>query len=253
MRKAFGAAIIVFLSVGLVAGMAYIGNQRQTAQLEAQAEAYANLKPSKHSAAAGTSAEAAPSSKISKGQALNYVAMGDDIAAGRDTKTEKAAYPYLVAAALSKQRGFTVTMSSVAKSGATIGTGGLPNVSSVVAKHPNVVTIQYGNNEQTAAGSTAALYQANLTKLVRDLQAKLPKAKIILLTPWTPNAAFKRAVVAAGQTTGALVVDLTPIEVAKNTSAAAGTTSWAGPASGKWPNNDGNAQIARAIEQTVTQ
>lgn len=255
MRKFFGGAIIVLVSIVLIAVMAHLGNQRQAAQLEAQASAYTDRTPVKRSASAAsdTVKSSSSSSKIKERRKVTYVAVGDDIAAGHYTTTAKASYQYLVAAYLQKQLGFTVTMSNFAKSGATIGTSGLPNVGSIVAKKPDLVTIQYGNNEQTATGSTASLYQTNLTKLVRDLQAKLPKAKIILLTPWTQNAAFKRAAVAAGKTTGAPIVDLSPIQTAADTSAKPGTRSWSGPVSGDWPNDNGNAKIAGAINQAVSQ
>lgn len=253
MRKIFGGIVIILFSIGLIVSMAFIANQRQQAQLEKGPATYANLKLAKQ-----------PSTKISdlktrsndlkrvgQGKKLTYVAMGDDIAAGHYTSTEKAAYPYLVAAYLQKQLDFKVAMKSVWKSGATIGTSGLSNIDTVANNKPDIITIQYGNNEQTSPGSTANLYQTNLNQAIKQLQARLPKVKIILVTPWTQNSAFKKAVVSVSKLTGTKVIDISAIQTAKDTNAVKGAISWAGPVSGDWPNNAGNVRIANAIEQTV--
>lgn len=253
MRKIFGGIVIVVFSIGLIVSMALIANQRQQAQLEKESVTYANLRIAKQSSTE-TSDLKTPSNglkRVGQGKKLTYVAMGDDIAAGHYTSTEKAAYPYLVAAYLQKQLDFKVTMKSVWESGATIGTSGLSNINTVVNNKPDIITIQYGNNEQTSPGITANLYRTNLNQAIKQLQARLPKVRIILVTPWNQNSSFKKAVVSVSKLTGTKVVDISAIQTAKDTNAVKGAISWAGSVSGDWPNNAGNAKIASAIEQTV--
>lgn len=253
MRKIFEGIVLVVFSIGLIVSMALIANQRQQALLEKEYVTYANSKLARHPSPK-ISAIKAPSNalkRVGQGKKLTYVAMGDDIAAGHYTSTEKAAYPYLVAAYLQKQLDFKVTMKSVWESGATIGTSGLSNINTAVNNKPDIITIQYGNNEQTSPGSTANLYQANLNQAIKQLQARLPKVRIILVTPWNQNSAFKKAVVSVSKLTGTEVVDISTIQTAKNTTAVRGAISWAGSVSGAWPNNAGNAKIANVIGQTV--
>lgn len=253
MRKISGGIVIVLFSIGLIISMALIANQRQQVKLEKESVTYANLKFGKQPSTKINDLKTRSNGlkRVEQGKKLTYVAMGDDIAAGHYTSTERAAYPYLVAAYLQKQLDFKVTMKSVWESGATIGTSGLSNINTVVNNKPDIITIQYGNNEQTSPGSTANLYQTNLNQTIKQLQAKLPKVRIILITPWNQNSAFKKAVVSTSELTGTKVVDISTIQTAKNTIANRGTISWAGAVSGNWPNNAGNAEIATAIEQTV--
>ncbi|MFD1441637.1 SGNH/GDSL hydrolase family protein [Lacticaseibacillus hegangensis] len=257
MRKTIGGFMIVVITMIMIAGLAMIGQQRERTELQAQSASFTRTgksgasdpkpKTSKHASASSAKAKTQPK------KLLAYAAMGDDIAAGHYTTTEKAAYPYLVAARLQKSMGFKVTLTDSWRAGATIGTGGLPNLDQVAESKPDIVSLQYGNNEQSAPGGTARLYQSNLTKAVTQLKVKLPQAKIILLTPWRQQAAYQRAVLAVGQAAGATVIDISSIKAATDTSAAANTKSWAGTPSGDWPNDRGNVDIANAVTQAISQ
>ena len=256
MRKSIGGILIVFVSAILIAGLAVFGQQREQSMLEAQSERYASRssagQPIANAQSSSKAGKQTVKSQIGHNRSLTYFAMGDDIAAGHYTSTEKRSYQYLVADSLHKKLGFKVRMTGVWRSGATIGTGGLPNVNRAIAQHPDVVTLQYGNNEQLVAGSSATLFQSNLTEVVRNLREGLPKVKIILITPWTQSASYQQAVVNVSKNTGTAVVNISPVHGEKNTSATASTNSWAGAVSGRWPNDSGNTKIASAIDRVVT-
>ncbi|MFD1393594.1 SGNH/GDSL hydrolase family protein [Lacticaseibacillus jixianensis] len=254
MRRIFGGLMIVLISIIMIVGLAKIGNSREQAQLEAQSASYARTDRSSSSAVSSSSSsekKASAKPKPGQGKTLSLAVMGDDMAAGHFTSTEKSAYQYLVAADIQKSLGFKVTLTGTWRSGATIGTSGLPNISSVTTNKPDVVILQYGNNEQTAAGSTAGLYHDNLMKAVQTLRAQLPKVKVIIITPWTQNAAFQRSVTQVGSSTGVSVVDISQISTDNVNHASANTSSWAGKVSGDWPNDQGNAKIAAAVEQVI--
>ena len=256
MRKTIGALMIIVISMIMIAGLAIIGNQREQTDLDAQSASYSRSGRSRTSSAKAKASSRDSSQSVKAktrlAKAVTYAAMGDDIAAGHYTATEKGAYPYLVAADLRQSRGFTVTMIESWRVGATIGTRGLPSIDQVAEGKPDVVSLQYGNNEQTAAGSSASLYQANLTKAVSRLKAKLPQVKVILITPWRQQVAYQRAVLAVGKATGATVVDISAIEAASQAHATASTKSWAGTPRGDWPNDRGNLEIAHAVAQAIS-
>ena len=255
MRKSLGGILIVFVSVVLIAGLAIFGQRREQSMLKAQSERYVSQsskgQPTANARSSSNAGKRTVKSQIGHNRSLTYFAMGDDIAAGHYTTAKKNAYQYLVANDLHKKLGFKVRMTGAWRSGATIGTGGLSNINSAVAQHPDVVTLQYGNNEQLVAGSNAELFRSNLMTAVRDLKTKLPKAKIILISPWTQNTAYQQAVTSAGQATGTTVVNISTIHAQSNTSANVSSTSWAGRVSGSWPNDKGNAKIATAVDRAI--
>ena len=108
MRKILGGIVIVLFSIGLIISMALIANQRQQAQLKKESVTYANSKLAKQPSTKISDIKAPSNAlkRVGQGKKLTYVPMGDDIAAGHYTSTEKAAYPYLVAAYLQKQLDF---------------------------------------------------------------------------------------------------------------------------------------------------
>ncbi|WP_203623699.1 MULTISPECIES: SGNH/GDSL hydrolase family protein [unclassified Lacticaseibacillus] len=252
MRKTIGGFMIIVISVIMIAGLAIIGNQREQTELDAQSAGFSRIGRNRTSSAKVKASNHSVKAKTKLAKTVTYAAMGDDIAAGHYTATEKGAYPYLVAADLRQSQGFTVTMIESWQAGATIGTRGLPSIDQVAEGKPDVVSLQYGNNEQTAAGSSASLYQANLTKAVSQLKAKLPRVKVILITPWRQQVAYQRAVLAVGKATGSTVVDISAIEAASQTHATVSTKSWAGTPRGDWPNDRGNVEIAHAVAQVIS-
>ncbi|KRM72428.1 hypothetical protein FC34_GL000132 [Lacticaseibacillus brantae DSM 23927] len=179
------------------------------------------------------------------------MALGDSLAAGYYTTTEKNSYQYLVANQL-KNQGYQVSLDGFWQAGATLQGFASPKINRVIAMVPDIITLEYGTNEQDRTNPNYASpkqYQHQLTSVIATLQAKLPKAKILVLTSWLAETAadYTAVVKQVAKQQHVTVVNLTPIWQETDNISTPATRSFQGQGDNYHPNDAGNRAIAKAI------
>lgn len=226
-------AIFVGGAWGIITvGQHHLGNANATTQSDVTSATRTN------------STSSSASSKKTK-KTIRYAALGDGIANGTGATSKKDAYQYLLAADLRQQDDAKVTLSGQWNAGGTVKGSALPALTHILAAKPDLITIQYGNSEQNQSNlyaATTAEYQVNLTKLVQDIKQQLPKAKIVILSPWQSANANAYAAVAksVADSNGTDFVNLNAVYTNNANLAASG-----------YPNKTGNAAIAKLILNQV--
>ncbi|WP_225047575.1 SGNH/GDSL hydrolase family protein [Lacticaseibacillus kribbianus] len=257
MKRSIAYTLIVVLCLGLIGALVVVGRQRQAQALNEQTAAYhrgsakhasqqagsgaatAKVKKPVAAQSAAAKAKAAQLRAVGQGQTLNLAVMGDDIAAAK----ADGGFQYQLRDYLQTTLGYTVDVSGNWATGATIGGTGLWQVTSIAAKQPGLVIVEYGTNEQDQQNRYFAhtnTLQINLTALLNDLRGRLPNAKLVVLTSWRQaadtGADYDTAIRAAATAAGASVVDL--------------SAQWAkasNSATDHWPTKAGQRAIAQAV------
>jgi len=193
---------------------------------------------------------------VEKRAPIRYVALGDSLAAGYYTTTAKKSYQYLVTDQL-KAQGYQVTLDGFWQAGATLAGYAWPKVDQVVAMQPDVITLEYGTNEQDRTNpnfATPSQYQQNLTKMITTLKTQLPHVKILVLTSWLAETAadYTAVVREVAKQQDVTMVNLTSIWQNQANISTPTTQSFQGHGDNYHPNNAGNRAISRAITAQLT-
>lgn len=189
-------------------------------------------------------------------QRLKYVALGDSLAAGLYASKQDKSYQYLVANYLQGKLHYDVTLNGKWETGKTVAEEALPNLSEIIAMKPDLVTIEFGTNEQNRdlpGYVSPAKFHANLAKLVKALKKSNPKMTIVLVTNWKSgtDAEYRSAYKRVAKRYHVQLVSLTDIWQDSRNIAPKGSKSWAGNADGYHPNDRGNKLIAQKINHTL--
>ncbi|WP_407895108.1 SGNH/GDSL hydrolase family protein [Lacticaseibacillus sp. N501-2] len=263
--KKFGLFLAAIVAVAALGAIIFFGRQHQAEQLAAQAASHSALV-AKHPAAAKSTPVSAsssshqqtkqPNKKVGHNQPLKYVALGDSLAAGDFTSKEDLAYEYVLTRYLKNTLGFKATLDGYWEAGATLTSLAQPNYDNVVTMAPDLITIEFGTNEQDQTNpnyADPATFKTNLTNLVSGFKTDLPKAKIILLTTWKADtsAQYNAAIKAVGTQYAIPVVDISSVYAKSSNIAQSGATSWTGSGDGYHPNDAGNQAIADLLAKQV--
>lgn len=133
--------------------------------------------------------------RLSDGQGLTIVALGDSITAGANASGNfnrapfQPAYPELVRRGLAEHYGVDVRLSNLAVGG-TDTAWGITQVDTVVAAKPQLVVLAFGMND--AANRAAAEYQSNIKKIIEAIRLQLPKCEFILVASMLGNRDWTR-------------------------------------------------------------
>ncbi len=178
------------------------------------------------------------------------------MAAGFYTAKETDSYQYRIRDYLKNNLGFSVSLDGFWKAGATVTSLALPNVQKVIAMKPDLISIEYGTNEQDTTNpyyATPEQFKTNLTQLVTQLRSALPKARIVLLTPWqsTTPAPYRQVVQAVGAANSGSVVDISSVWHNQANISSKTTQSWQGTGDGYHPSSQGNLAIARLMVKAI--
>lgn len=262
MRKVFGYTLSILVGILLIGVIIVTGRAHQAKTLEDQTTAYhsqsvINASKAKVAAKVSATAEAKELRKIGKGKKLKYVALGDSLAAGYYTSAKDKSYQYLVKSYLTNMLGFKTTLDGLWQGGATIASLAIPNYQKIDDMDPDLVTIEFGTNEQDSTNDYYAYpdtFEQNLTTLVQDLKKTNSKVKIILLTSWssTTYKKYDSKVEAVAKKYKLQVANIHKVWADKtDTVAAKGDDSWRGTGDGYHPNDKGNQEIAKIIEDQI--
>lgn len=156
----------------------------------------------------------------SKKKSLKYFALGDSLSVGLFSNSKQTRFTSLFADELRKGTGKSVTEDNTSSVGKTVTNFGLPNVQTVIAADPDIVTIEFGTND-----SAYGVDQKNLGDFVTNLDSLVDQvknqtsAKILLMTTWSPSdgkyiandAIYDREIKRIGNKYGVPVVDLATI------------------------------------------
>ncbi|MCD2256920.1 SGNH/GDSL hydrolase family protein [Lactobacillus sp. CC-MHH1034] len=198
---------------------------------------------------------------------LKYVAFGDSLTVGLFADTEPQDFAHQFANQLQKETGKTIQLTKVAQVGKTVANLALPQVRSVIAQQPDVVTIEFGTNDAVGGTDAATLdrFRADLTAVVEQLQQGT-QAQLILMTTWSPangpyvanDQAFDTQIKAVAATHHVPVVDMHQIW-GTDTSVTGPSgkripdfAQW-GPRDNFHPNQTGHDLIARQLAQIIQQ
>lgn len=259
-----GAGLIVVVSILTIGITIAIGRQRQSSLLADQAARYSasaakEPKTDDDAQEPAVDTNAAPDNRddkvrnIGKNRDLKYVALGDSLAAGYNTSEEKKAYQYLVENYLSDTMGFNTTLQGRWAPGNTVGGNALEEYNEVLGMKPDLITIEYGTNEQDRTNQFYArpeTFLTNLSSLVGSYKTAFPNAKIVLLTTWKAETyeEYDAQIKAVAEKYDVKVADITDVwRKSKDTIAPKGAKSWRGEGDGYHPNDKGNREIADAI------
>jgi lysophospholipase L1-like esterase len=128
--------------------------------------------------------------RLSGGQGLTIVALGDSITAGANASGNfnqapfQPAYPELVRRGLAERYGVDVRLSNLAVGG-TDTAWGITQVDKVVAAKPQLVVLAFGMND--SANRAAADYQNNTKKIIEAIRLQLPECEFILVASMLGN------------------------------------------------------------------
>lgn len=263
MRK-IGLFFSALLAIAALGAIIFFGRQHQANQLAAQRASHSALvakqqttsKPTVTASSSSHKKATKINKKVGDNQPLKYIALGDSLAAGDYTSKENMAYEYVLTRYLKDTLGFKATLDGYWEAGATITSIAQPNYDNVVDMAPNLITIELGTNEQDQTNANYAdvtTYKTNLTNLVENFKADLPKANIILLTTWKADtsATYDAAIKAVGAKYSVPVVDISSVYAKSANIAQSGSTSWAGSGDGYHPNDAGNQAIADLLAKAV--
>lgn len=261
MRKGLGTLLMIVIGIVLISVIIITGRQRHAHLLAQQSAANASLVK-RNAAKAAASSAADPTTQLAKighGKTVKYAALGDSLAAGYETSTRENSYQYLVQAYLKHTLGFAkVDLSGFWREGTTARIGGLANVGKVIAAKPDIVTVEYGTNDQDLTNPNyvySDVFRTNMATLVNRLKKGLPHAKIVLVTSWnSPTAAeYDRQIKSVAKAAHVQIADISQVwRKDRNTISRKSQKSWRGHGDGFHPNDRGNQAIAKLIEAQLT-
>lgn len=128
--------------------------------------------------------------RLTTGQPLSIVTLGDSISAGAnasalfDAAPYQPAYPELVRRELAERFEGAVEMTNLAVGG-TDTAWGLTQIEQVVAAQPQLVILAFGMND--SAGRSAESYRENTQNMIAAIREQLPECEFILVASMRGN------------------------------------------------------------------
>ena len=166
-----------------------------------------------------------------------YVALGDSISAGRFATAQDGTFPALVADKLG------MTLNLVARSGAKAAWA-LPQLSTVQAAHPALVTVELGTNDvgfNTPPDTFAAQYDAIVSAVSG------PQTRVLCIGSWLPSTGFDAIIAQTCERHGATYVGLDGFYAVNEFHSNDGGSSYLGRTDWFHPGDQGHAAIAAAV------
>ena len=274
-KQTIGQWLAVFWLLTTIAVLSACHRQQKTVPASASSRS-SRIVQSKKAAAkssAQPSAKPQPAATIltrlraKPGSALVYAPFGDSLSVGLFADSKESRFTTLFAQQLAAATGKKVHEQGLAIVGKTAANLGVPQVQTIVAQKPDIVTIEFGTNDAVSgqAPATLAAFKAQLIQIVTTLQQQT-SAQLILMTTWSPtggtyasnDAAFDAQIKAVGQANNVPVADLQPIwqdhpEVVGPVGKTLPDFAAWGPRDAFHPNQTGHDRIARALMQLIKQ
>ncbi len=205
--------------------------------------------------------------KAKKDRTLIYAPFGDSLSVGLFADSTQSRFTTLFARRLASATGKRVHEQGLAVVGKTAANLGVPQVKTIVAQKPDIVTIEFGTNDAVGGHAPAALatFKSQLTLIVTTLKRQT-SAQLILMTTWSPTGgtyvsnddAFDAQIKAVGRSQKIPVVDLHsiwdnhPEVVGPAGKMLPDFAAW-GPRDDFHPNQMGHDRIAQALMRLIKQ
>jgi len=203
--------------------------------------------------------------KSLKKQQLVYAPFGDSLSVGLFANSRSQRFTTQFAKDISQQTGKKVTEQGVSEVGKMASNLGISQVNTIVAQHPDIITIEFGTNDAAGGATPSALnnYESSMNTIIKTLQDNT-HAQIILMTTWSNNGGihvasdkeFDQIVYHLGKNYDLPVVDLSKIwEGNNNVTGPSGTTvndfaTW-GSRDNFHPNQLGHDKIAELLSKEL--
>ncbi|WP_164507222.1 SGNH/GDSL hydrolase family protein [Companilactobacillus furfuricola] len=125
--------------------------------------------------------------KSSKKQ-LQYYALGDSLSVGLFSDNQNTRFSTLFTKSLEDKTDKQVVESNTSSVGKTVTNFGIDHVQEVIAKHPDIVTVEFGTNDAAYGVDPVNVnnFVTNLNSVISELKHQT-KAEIILMTCWSPS------------------------------------------------------------------
>jgi lysophospholipase L1-like esterase len=166
-----------------------------------------------------------------------YVALGDSISAGRFATAQDGTFPAVVAQKLG------MNLNLVARSGAKAAWA-IPQLSTVTAAHPALVTIELGTND-VGFSTPADVFAYQYETIVAGVAG--PQTRILCIGSWLPAPSFDAIIAQACERHGGTFVSLNGFYGVNDFHAQDGGSSYLGRTDWFHPGDQGHAAIAAAV------
>ncbi|AKP68442.1 SGNH/GDSL hydrolase family protein [Companilactobacillus ginsenosidimutans] len=203
--------------------------------------------------------------KDSPKKTLVYSPLGDSLSVGLLADSKENRFSSQFTRTIAKETGKKVTEEGASSVGKTATNFGLPNVNTIIAQKPDIITVEFGTNDAADVTNPKALpaYQNSIHQILDQLQSQT-KAKIILMTTWSPSNGdyvqndlrFDKVVIKEGKDRNLPVVNLSKIwQGNPNVTGSTNNTSYNvwGSKDDFHPNQAGHDQIAKALTKVLNQ
>lgn len=203
--------------------------------------------------------------KKSPKKTLKYHALGDSLSVGLFSNDQTTRFTTLFTKDLTKLTGRQVTEANTSMVGKTATNFGISHVQDVINDQPDLVTIEFDTNDAAYGIDETNVnnFVKNLDSIVQQVQSQT-KAKIILVTTWSPSNGKYRAndqiydqkIKAIAKKYHVPVADLSTIwknnpDVTKNSLGY--DKNYAILRDQFHPNQQGHDQIAKLLEKVIQQ
>jgi lysophospholipase L1-like esterase len=166
-----------------------------------------------------------------------YVALGDSISAGRFATASDGTFPELVAQKLG------MNLSLVARSGAKAAWA-IPQLNTVAASHPALVTIELGTND-VGFNTPPEVFASQYEMLVSSLAGQ--QTRVLCVGSWLPSEALDGIIAQVCERHGGTFVSLAGFYGVNDFHGLDGGSSYLGRTDWFHPSDQGHAAIAAAI------
>jgi lysophospholipase L1-like esterase len=166
-----------------------------------------------------------------------YVALGDSISAGRFATAQDGTFPALVADKLG------MTLNLVARSGAKAAWA-IPQLTTVAAAHPALVTIELGTND-VGFSTPTDVFASQYETIVNAVAG--PQTRVLCIGSWLPSPSIDAIIEQVCQRHGGAFVSLNGFYGVNDFHGTDGGSSFLGRTDWFHPGDQGHAAIAAAI------
>jgi len=269
LNKQLGAVFVLgtILLVTLIYGGIYskakmqrVYEKERAEFIQEEADKKAKEKAEKEKRAAEKAAEEKRVYEAHKGESLIYSPMGDSLADGYAATTPEQRYIARFTKLLHEKMGYNVQLAEGAVKGGTgISDEALPNIDKLRAQQPDLITIQFGNNDHVKdkkdAYVTPGEFKKKLETLVDELVSFPKKPKIILITTWNSGGTsltFDQIIEDVGKEKNVEVTNIQELWQGRtDTFGPAGVPVYKGKSDEWHPNNKGHKEIAEKLFNTA--
>ncbi len=135
--------------------------------------------------------------KLTAGDPVNLVFMGDSITTGCDVSGKynvapnAPGYAQLLTDAISQKFSCKVNAQNLAVGGKT-SDWGLEQTDNIIAQKPDLVVLAFGMNDASHQ-TTALKFQGNISQMIVDIKASCPTCEFMLVATMTANAEWEHA------------------------------------------------------------